>query len=115
MSLDVHLKQATFASAPEPEEVVDTTPQITEEVRKDNLRRLGYPVFVTEHLDGKRSFVHDPTIGRDVLISAGGTDRGHGTRESNSMLNDEGSVSVEGIGKEPKPRDASGKFSKAES
>jgi len=80
-------------------EVHNTTPRITEEVRKDNLRRLGYPVFITEHADGKRSFVHDPTVGRDVLISAGGTDRGTGTRDSISMLNEEGAVSVEGIGK----------------
>ena len=115
-ALDEYLTQAKIASAPEPvSEVVDTTPQITEEVRKDNLRRLGYPVFITRHKDGTSTFVHDRTVGRDGLISAGGIDRGHGTRDSISMLNDEGSVSVEGIGKEPKPRDASGKFSKAES
>ena len=100
-ALDEYLTQAKIASAPEPvSEVVDTTPQITEEVRKDNLRRLGYPVFITRHKDGTSTFVHNPSIGRDVLISAGGTDRGTGTTESIAMLADEGSVSVAGIGKE---------------
>lgn len=112
-SLDAHLKQATVASAPVPE-VHDTTPRITEEVRKDNLRRLSYPVFITEYPDGKRSFVHNPSVGRDVLISGGGTDRGTGTTESLAMLGDEGSVSVEGIG-EPeisRERDEGGRFAR---
>lgn len=75
-ALDKHLTHATYSKPPEPIETTPSLPVLDEAARKDNLRRLKYPVFVTEHEDGTRSFVHDPGVIRDGLISSTAADRG---------------------------------------
>jgi hypothetical protein len=79
-----------------------------EAAKKDNLRRLKYPVFVTEHEDGTRSFVHDPGVIRDGLISSSAADRGAQAPIPRG---------ADGYGAEARPspgptRDAQGRFAK---
>lgn len=92
------LKRATFATAPPAPEPVDRTPVIAEKMRKENLRRVrSNPAFVTENADDTRTWVHDPQVQRDVLISSGSTDRGEGSKDSISMLRDEDAPEVDGL------------------
>jgi len=73
--IDTHLTNAIIAPKPEAP-VVDRAPVIDEKTKADNYRRLKYPVLVTEHADGTRSFKHD-IVNRqsDGLISSVSTDR----------------------------------------
>jgi hypothetical protein len=92
------LKRATFGVAPAQPETVDRTPVIDEKTRKDNLRRVANsPAFVTRNPDGTRTWVHDPGVQRDVLISTVSTDRGKGSRESIEMLRGEDAPQVDGL------------------
>src|SRR3982074_1351355 len=74
--LDKHLVNATFKDAPKSDESAHPLLTLDEAAKKENLRRLRFPVFVTEHEDGTRSFVHDPGVIRDGLISSTAADRG---------------------------------------
>ena len=74
-------RRSTFKQAPSVsvEALPDRTPQITEAIVKENLRRVrSSPAFVTEHPDGTRSYVHDAGVQRDVLISTVSTERSFG-------------------------------------
>jgi hypothetical protein len=110
-------RHSTFAKAPPPAPSPDRRPVITEDIVKENLRRVRTsPALVTEHPDGTRSYAHDLGVQRDVLISTVSADRGEGSRESLSLLREEGdSLKVDGLlaPKNDGPaRDASGRFGK---
>jgi hypothetical protein len=84
--------RSTIGRGPKPklDALPDRTPQITDAILKENLRRVRTsPAFVTEHEDGTRTFVHDPGVQRDVLISSVSVDRGKGSKDSISKLRDE--------------------------
>jgi hypothetical protein len=74
-ALDQYLTHATIASEHEPQETTPL-PVLSDKAKADNLRRLKYAVFITEHPDGTRSFKHDPGVIRDGLIFSTAADRG---------------------------------------
>lgn len=105
-AISSRLTNTTTVREPEPVEV-DRTPKLTSEQIRDNYRRLKYPVLITEHADGTRTFKHD-IVNRqsDGLISSVSTDRGAGERSSDALAKEQRAA------QEPSgpSRDASGKF-----
>jgi len=104
-----------------PDEPVDeqrpaTTPVITEDVIRENLRRVragAANTLVTIRPDGKRSYKHDVVVREgDGRLDTLKTDRGEGTTASLDMLSKEGRVRVDGLLPPKRQRDGSGKFTK---
>lgn len=69
---------------------------MAEKIPDDTLRRLKYPMFAHRNDDGTWQFTHDPGIIRDGVRALTATDHASGEIEQNA----------------PRPRDASGKFTK---
>lgn len=71
------LTHATVAPGPAPVKGDRPAPKptLTPEQIADNMRRLRYPVLVTEHPDGTHSFKHDVQV-REGRIASTNTDRG---------------------------------------
>jgi hypothetical protein len=108
-AIQKRLTNVTTSVAPEPPEPtpVDPTARLPQKTINDNLRRLKYPVLITEHADGTRTFKHD-IVNRqsDGLISSVSTDRGAGERSSDALAKEQRAA------REPSgpARDASGRF-----
>jgi hypothetical protein len=106
-------KRSTFGNAAEAVEPPDRTPVIPASVVRDNLRRVRTgAAFVTLNADGTRTYIHDPGVIRDGLISSVSVDRGTGSKNSITLLRDEATAPQE---KPEQARDAAGKYTKAKS
>jgi hypothetical protein len=109
-------RHSTFAKAPPAAPTPDRRPVITEDIVKENLRRVRTsPALVTEHPDGTRSFVHPIVKEGDGIRDSLGTDRGDGSSDSIKMLREERAPHVQGLLEKPQSssgpeRDASGRF-----
>jgi hypothetical protein len=108
------MDDALIAEAPAPveEQRPATTPVITPEIVKENLRRVkagAQNTLITIHPDGTRSYKHDGVVREgDGRIGTVRADRGEGTRDSLKLLDEEGAVKVDGLLPPKRQRDGSG-------
>jgi hypothetical protein len=83
-------RYSTFAKAPPAAPAPDRRAVITEDIVKENLRRVRTsPALVTEHAVGTRSYVHSIVQEGDGIIDTLGTDRGDGSNDSIKLLREE--------------------------
>jgi hypothetical protein len=107
---------ASISDAAVEKEAPATTPVIPRSVVEDNLRRIkaaAQNTLIRVNADGTRSYFHDIVSRGDGMIDTLRTDRGEGTRDSLSILSEEGTVKVAGLLAMAARRDKSGRFTKA--